>query len=72
MKKSKEASNSLVLPDEGYVRLSTILKVFPIGRSTWYQGVQSGKYPKPVKLGERTSAWRVSDIKELIASYDKQ
>jgi len=26
----------------------------------------SGRYPKPVKLGPRTTAWRVSDIRALI------
>nr|WP_080934294.1 AlpA family phage regulatory protein [Xanthomonas albilineans] len=28
--------------------------------------VQSGRYPQPVKLGERCTAWRVEDIRELI------
>ncbi len=57
------------LPETGFVRLPIILKLFPIGRSTWWQGVKDGKYPKPVKLGERTTAWRVEDIKSLIESY---
>jgi predicted DNA-binding transcriptional regulator AlpA len=25
-----------------------------------------GRYPKPVKLGERASAWRVEDIRRLV------
>ncbi|MCX7179439.1 MAG: AlpA family phage regulatory protein, partial [Proteobacteria bacterium] len=28
----------------------------------------SGRYPKPVKLGQRTTCWRVEDIRALIAS----
>ena len=55
------------LPEEGYARLPQVLAAFPVSRSTWYNGVQSGKYPKPVKLGARTVAWRVSDIRALIA-----
>jgi len=31
-------------------------------------GVKSGRYPKPVKLGERTTAWKIEDIRALIAS----
>jgi predicted DNA-binding transcriptional regulator AlpA len=28
--------------------------------------VKDGRFPKPVKLGPRITAWRVEDIKELI------
>jgi len=40
--------------------------IFPVGRSTWYAGVRSGRYPAPVKLSERCSAWKKSEIDELI------
>lgn len=56
------------LPAEGYARLPQILAVIPVCKSTWWNGVKSGRYPKPVKLGPRTTAWRVSDIRALIAS----
>lgn len=55
------------LPKEGFVRLRHILQVLPIGKSTWWAGVKSGRYPKPVRtLGQRITAWRVEDIHELI------
>lgn len=54
------------LPNTGYVRLPDILKIFPIGRSTWWAKVKKGEYPKPVKLGPRTTAWRVEDIRQLL------
>ena len=53
----------------GYVRLANILAPagpLPIGRSTWWKGIQEGRYPKPVKLGPRITAWRVEDILKLI------
>lgn len=59
------------LPETGFVRLPLILSVFPVSRSAFWAGVKSGKYPQPVKLSERTTAWRVEDIRALIASYDK-
>lgn len=54
------------LPIVGYVRLYQILAVFPVSRSTFWAGVKSGRFPKPVKLGPRTTAWRVEDIRRLI------
>jgi prophage regulatory protein len=57
-------------PDDGFVRLSSILAPngpLPISRSSWWAGVASGRYPKSVKLGPRITAWRVEDIRALIA-----
>lgn len=58
-----------VLPETGFVRLPTVLEHFPIGRSTWWAGVKSGKYPQPVKLGPQTTAWRAEEIRQLIADH---
>jgi hypothetical protein len=65
-----------LLPEIGFLRLSQIVgdknqnipALIPIGKTSWLNGVKSGKYPKPVKLGERTVAWRVKDIMNLIES----
>jgi len=54
------------LPDTGFVRLPTILSVFPVSKSTWWAGVKSGRYPLPVKLSPRTTAWPVESIRALI------
>ena len=59
------------LPQVGFVRLPQILSVIPVSRSSWLRGVKSGKYPEPVKLGERTTAWRVEDIFKLIDALSK-
>ncbi len=54
------------LPATGYVRLETVLVVFPIGRSTWWKGIKAGRYPAGVKLGPRLTAWRVEDLRALL------
>lgn len=55
-----------ILPETGFVRLPQILKVFPVSRSAFWAGVKDGRYPKPVKLSPRCTAWRVEDIRALI------
>jgi|TARA_Y100001934_G_scaffold204755_1_gene242092 prophage regulatory protein len=60
------------LPETGFVRLPTILKVFPVSKSTWWAGVKAERYPQPVKLGPKITAWRVEDIRRLIASSGAQ
>lgn len=40
--------------------------LIPVSRSTWWAGVKNGRFPRPVKLSERCTAWRVEDIRALI------
>jgi len=40
-------------PIEKYLRLKSVLEIIPVSRSTWYRGMKSGIYPKPVKLSEK-------------------
>ncbi len=65
------------LPEIGYLRLYQIIgntkvdppipALIPVGKSTWWAGVKSGRYPQPVRtLGKRITAWRVEDIRSLI------
>ena len=42
--------------------------IIPISKSSWWNGVRKGKYPKPVNLGENTTVWHEDDIRELIYS----
>ncbi len=62
----------LNLPEVGYLRLSQILNIIPISKSAWWEGCRSGLYPKPVKLGPRTTAWRVEDIRDLMERINKE
>jgi prophage regulatory protein len=64
------------LPQTGFLRLPDIIgdrakgipALIPVIRSTWWARVALGLYPKGIKLGPRTTAWRVEQIKELIAN----
>jgi len=50
----------------GLMRLKQVLTVVPVSRSTWFSGVRSGRFPKPVRLSPRCVAWRGRDIAQLI------
>ncbi|MES2204781.1 MAG: AlpA family phage regulatory protein [Pseudomonadota bacterium] len=58
-----------IIPEKGFVRLPQVLAVYPISRSSFWAGVKSGKYPKPIKLSPRCTAWHAEDIHALIASH---
>jgi len=58
------------LPEEGFVRLEQVLEVIPVSRSTWFRGIQEGRYPAPTKLGARASGWKVCEIRQCIERLD--
>ncbi len=81
MKEENQKTNLSVLPKEippllpetGFLRLRQIIgdkktnpAIIPVSRSTWWAGVREGRFPKSVKLGKRTTAWKVADIRRLI------
>ena len=63
------------LPETGFLRLPQIIgdpkkglpPIIPVKKTCWWDGVKAGRFPKPVKLGPRVTAWRVEDIRALIA-----
>lgn len=55
-------------PTTGLVRLSEILAPrgpIPVSKSTWWEGIKTGGFPKPIKLSERVTCWRAEDIRAL-------
>ncbi len=69
IKMKHEEANNFILPHEGFVRLPVILNILGIGKTTWWNGVREGRYPKPVKPSPNISAWHVDDIRRLIESF---
>ena len=70
------------LPATGFLRLPQIIgnpkadpplpAIIPVSNSSWWNGVASGLYPQPVKLGPRTTAWTVESIRKLIDQLGAQ
>jgi len=66
-----------ILPETGFLRLRQIIgdphavppipPIIPVGKSCWWGGVRSGRFPAAVRLAPRVTAWRVEDIRALIA-----
>lgn len=62
------------LPDDAHLREAHIVTkpgrpgVLPVSSATWWRWVKAGKAPKPVKLGEKVTAWRVGDLRAWMQS----
>lgn len=62
-------SENTIMQHNGFMRLPAVLKLVPVGKSTWWDGVKSGRFPKGVKLGPNTTAWRAEEIQALLESF---
>jgi prophage regulatory protein len=40
--------------------------LLPIGASTLWKAVKEKRFPQPVKLGPRTTCWKLSEIMQLV------
>lgn len=56
------------LPAIGYVRLPVVCAVTGLGRSTVWAWVRQGRFPTPIKLSARASAWNVGDIRAWLSN----
>ncbi len=66
----------LTLPLDGFSRLSQILPFLPIGESTFWKWVKSGKAPQPIKLSSNVSVFSNRELhdwfNEIIANGRKE
>lgn len=66
------------LPLSGYVRQTDLVGrpqkgvrgLIPFSPATLWRMVADGKFPKPVKLSPRCTAWRVEDIREWMGARE--
>lgn len=54
------------IPECGFIRLKQVLEIIPVSKSSWYDGVRRGLYPRGVQISDRVTAWSRSDIQALI------
>lgn len=52
------------LPHEGFVRLSVVLQMYPISRTSLWRRIKKGEFPQPVKIGPRLNVWDVRQLRE--------
>ena len=41
--------------------------IIPISKSSWWEGVKSGRYPQAIKLSANTTVWREDEVRALVA-----
>jgi hypothetical protein len=69
------------LPDSAFIRESQLVQSpkrpttpapLPFSGPTLWRMVKSGKFPKPLKLSSRVTAWKVGDVRAWIEAQGAQ
>lgn len=69
---SNTASTYGKLPATGYMRQRQLIPaIIPVSSATFWRMVKSGRFPRPVKLSERVTAWAVEDIRAWMLARTK-
>lgn len=56
--------------EDRYLRIKDVVEMLSISRSSIYRMVQEGKFPKQIKLTERTAVWKLSAINAWVAERE--
>lgn len=49
-----------------------IQPIIPVSKSSWWAGVKSGRFPKPIKVGQNTTVWLEKDVRALVEKLCEQ
>ncbi len=62
---------STTLPTEGFVRIYLLAQCLGISRATIYRKVKEGTFPKPVRLGANSIAFKVEEIRQWMNDLER-
>ena len=57
---------SVLAPKPAFYRLPDVMRITALSRSTVYRRVAEGRFPAPVHLGGKVSAWAWSTLEDWI------
>ncbi len=55
-------------PTSEYLRSAELLEIVPFSRATLWRMVQAEKFPAPVKVSPRITAWKRSEVEAWVAA----
>ena len=74
--------DGIIIPASAYIRVAVLIGspatpnraktagILPCSRSSLWRWVKEGWFPAPVRLGNRMTAWRASDVAAWLASRE--
>lgn len=58
------------MDSERIVRMEELLRRLQVSRATIYRWLDEQRFPRPIRLGERTIGWKESSLAEWLAARE--
>ena len=55
-----------------FLRAPQVLEIIPVSKSTLWERVKTGRFPKPIKLSPGVTVWRAEDIQAYIEGVENE
>lgn len=65
----KDTAQTTIKPEQRY-RVDFIAAFLSVSKNTIWRLTREGKFPKPVKLSERVTAWKGEDVLSWLESKE--
>ncbi len=65
---TKPRAPIISLEQEGRLRVSNLMAILAVSHSTLYEGIKSGRYPKPDGYDGKLPYWRTDTIRAFLES----
>lgn len=53
------------------LKIAEVKAIVGMGHTWLYEQIKAGSFPAPVKLSEKASRWRASEVNDWIAALDR-
>ena len=60
----------LIIPDNGVITIEQVVSILPLGRTKWREGINAGKFPKPINVNGH-SCWKKKDVLKVSEQLSK-
>lgn len=67
----ESAEDPAAVPRQLLMRLTELCAQLAVSRGTIYRWLNEGKFPRPVRIGERAVRWRAEDVEAWCSSLDQ-
>ena len=65
------ATSENIPPFTGFIRTPQMLLLLGVGKTTLWEGIKDGRFPKPTKLGPRINVWRAAEVYAFLDSLGR-
>lgn len=62
----------LIDPNDQLITVTAVAEMLACSKSSIWNAVREGHFPKPIKVGPRMSRWRLGEVRAMISRAESE